>query len=205
MIELNAERKLNIEKLAKGDYISLEVLREVTGLDPGENSDLYRLALLGIRGKIERERKFTTRGDVYAIRILTDSEAVYQNEKTREHGIKKMERAYTRATAIDENALDDLTAKKHRLELEKHSKILATVGNTIKQIRSEKAAEKSPRNHSDSKAKIISNKESIDGTEASQRNTNGHFVVDLSQYRSGESAQPDSQANERANQQAQQN
>lgn len=52
MIELNAERKLDIQKLTKGDYLSLDVLREVTGLDPRENVDLYRLAVLKIRRQI---------------------------------------------------------------------------------------------------------------------------------------------------------
>lgn len=136
MIEITAERKLNIEKLTKGDYISPEVLREVTGYDPGENADVYKLAILNIRSKIERERKFTTRGEGFAIRVLTDAEAVYHNERTREIGIRKMDRAYNRAAAIDENNLDNLTQQKHRQALEDHSRILSTVGQTIKQIRS---------------------------------------------------------------------
>lgn len=188
MIELTAERKLEVKKLAKGDFISLEVLREVTGFDPGENSDTYRLAILGIRGKIEREMKFTTRGDGYAIRILTDAEAVYHNEKTREHGFKKMTRAYDRATAIDENNLDELTAKKHRLTLEDHSRLVNSVSQTIKQIRSERTAEKLPRNHSESKVKVISTTENTDGIETSQSYPDGHFVIDLSQHSSGEPA-----------------
>lgn len=203
MIELNQQHKLDIEKLAKGDYISLEVLREATGFDPVENVDVYRLALLNIRSKIEKDRRFTTRGEGFAIRILTDAEAVYHNERTRDQGIKKMGRAYDRATAIDENNLDELTANKHRQALMDHSRILSTVSQTMKQIRSDRAAEKPPRNHSDSKVKFITTKEHTNGTEASQRNTNGHIVVDLSQHSSGESAQSDSQTDERANQQAQ--
>lgn len=191
MIELTADRKLEIKKLSKGDFISLEVLREITGFDPGENSDTYRLAILGIRSKIEREMRFTTRGEGYSIRILTDAEAVYHNEKTREHGIKKMSRAYDRATAIDENNLDELTIRKHRRALEDHSRISNMVSQTIKQIRSERATEdKPPRNHSDSIVKVISTKEHTNGTTTSQGYTNGHRAADLSQRDVGESAAP---------------
>jgi hypothetical protein len=44
--------------LTKGDYISLDVIRIITGLDPGENHDLYKLAMLKIREKIWTECKF---------------------------------------------------------------------------------------------------------------------------------------------------
>lgn len=204
MIELNLERKLDISKLAKGDYLSLDILREVTGLDPSENVDLYRLAVLKIRGQIEDKLKFTTRADGYAIRILTDAEAVYQNEKARDQGIRKMSRAYGRATAIDENNLDEFTQEKHRQALLTHSRVLGAVTVTLKQIRSDCVGVKPPRNHSDSKIKILTVGENTNGIEASQRNPHRNSTADLSQRIDGESAAPLVQANERTDQQAEQ-
>lgn len=174
------DKKLAIEKLEKGDYISLEVLRDITGLDPGESSDLYRLAILKLRGQIEEKRRFTMRGEGYSLRILTDPESVYYNERSREHGIKKLTRAYDRAAAIDENNLDELTAKHYRRTLEDHSRILGSVNQAVKEIRSERTAQREPRIHPESTIKIIStNKGTIsDGTETNQGNDQGNRAAD---------------------------
>ena len=40
--------ELSIADLIKGDYISQEVLRVITGHDPHENADVYRLELQAV-------------------------------------------------------------------------------------------------------------------------------------------------------------
>ncbi len=54
---------LKYEALEKGDYISIDALRKITGLDHYENADSYRLAVLKIRDNIWDERKFFTLGE----------------------------------------------------------------------------------------------------------------------------------------------
>ena len=46
MVEITEDRTLNFEKLAKGDFISVEVIREITGHDPRENEQVYKFDLL---------------------------------------------------------------------------------------------------------------------------------------------------------------
>lgn len=205
MIEITSERKIDVTKVEKGDFISLEVLREATGLDPFENVDLYRLALLRLRGQIEDKRGFTTRGEGFSLRVLTDAEAIYHNEKTREHGIKKMERAYVRATAIDENNLDELTAQKHRRTLEDHSRILGSARTAIKQIRSERAVQGVPRNHAQQSIKIISTKGDflLNGTETNESNAEGHRAIDPAQWPDGRPAEPTGKTDEAIDREAQ--
>src|SRR5215468_3848027 len=154
MIEYTSDG-LVFSKLEKGDYISLDVIRLITGLDPYENHDLYRLAVLKIREKIWHECKFFVRCEGYALRILKDSEAVYYKTKRFQAGYRTQRRAYNRGLHIDETQLDDATREAYRKDNLKQSRLLTAAQTEYRRIQVEEKKSERPRAPLEKEIKIF--------------------------------------------------
>lgn len=127
--------------LEKGDYVSIDVIRKITGLDPYENTDLYRLRLLTIREAIWKERKMFVRCEGFALRILKDSEAVYYKSKRFDQGYRTQKRAFDRGLHIDESQLDSETREAYRKSNNQQSRLLEAMKTEYKRIQVEEKKE----------------------------------------------------------------
>lgn len=132
---------LKYDALEKGDYISIDVIRKITGLDPYENTDLYRLRLLSIREAIWKERKIFVRCEGYALRLLKDSEAVYYKTKRFQQGYRTQKKAYDRGLHIDESQLDKETREAYRRSNNQQSRLLEAAKTEYKRIQVEERKE----------------------------------------------------------------
>lgn len=135
------EEGLKYEALEKGDYISVDVIRRITGIDPYENTDLYRLRLLTIREAIWKERQMFVRCEGYALRILKDSEAVYYKTKRFDQGYRAQKRAFDRGLHIDESQLDKETREAYRRSNNHQSRLLDAMKTEYKRIQVEERKE----------------------------------------------------------------
>lgn len=158
MIELTADNDLNYKKLERGDFISHDVLRIITGKDPYENYNLYALAVLAIRSKLRKDFKMFTRGEGNSLRILTSNEATYY--KAHRGGVHRraQERDYGDLASIDERDLDEITRKQHRRHIDEASRFLSAQQQASKQIRSEAIRERISRVHQEQPLTYISTK-----------------------------------------------
>lgn len=205
MIEITSERKLNIEKLEKGDFISEEVLRVITGFDPIENPKVYSMALLRLRSHIEKARGFvmTSQGD--SIRILTDPEEVFYDHATVFHGVNKVRRGYDRSTRIDESKLDEPTKARYRKNLEEQSRYLSALTQTSKQIRIERSQERLARVEQEQPIRIITLGGKPNGTQTNGSRDQRDCATGIARHQTGESIQPANQADEGDHQQEEEN
>lgn len=197
-------KELSMVDLAKGDYISQEVIRHITGYDPHENLDLYRLATLKLRERIHKERTFETRGEGYAIRILVDSENVFYQQKRRDRGKRQLRKALTRGNEIDENNLDEPTKAHHRKNQLNASRELTALDTEARRIRAEdKQQYKAPGALPPAKLTFVSSQgEKENGTQTTESKTDRRLATDSPQRLDGESVTPVCQANEEIDQQA---
>lgn len=133
---------LKYEALEKGDYISIDVIRKITGLDPHENADVYRTqGQLKIREKILQKHKFFVRCEGFALRILKDSEAVYYKTKRFQQGYRTQKKAYDRGLHIDESQLDKETREAYRRSNNQQSRLLEAARTEYKRIQVEERKE----------------------------------------------------------------
>lgn len=146
---------LVISALQKGDYISVDIIRQISGLDPYENSDLYRLYALALRNKIISEKKVFVRFEGYALRVLTDIEAVYYEEKRFKAGQTIQESNYKRSLDIDESNLDEMTKDRYRKSINQQSRILGATQQEFKKFRIEERQEKMANKHLEKDIQII--------------------------------------------------
>jgi hypothetical protein len=197
--------ELSMIDLAKGDYISQDVIRAITGYDPRENADVYRFAMFKLKDKIYEERKFHTRCEGYAIRILTDSEDVFYQQQRRDVHKRGLHRALSRGNEIDENNLDEPTLARHRRNQLNASRELTALDTEAKRIRSEdRQRYKAPGAMPPPTLTFVSSQgEKENGTQATNSEAERIFATDPAQRTDGESAAPPRQANEEADQQAQ--
>jgi len=198
-------KELVIADLAKGDYISQEVIRHITGLDPYENIDPYRLAALKLRDQIYKERKFETRGEGYAIRVLVDSENVFYQQKRRDRGKRQLRKALSRGDEIDENNLDEPTKARHRKNQLNASREISALDTEAKRIRAEDRQQyKAPGAMPPSRITFVSSQgEKQDGSQTTESKTDGELHADPPQRPDGEPVTPFRQTNEETDQQAQ--
>lgn len=166
--------------LEKGDYISIDVLRKITGFDPNENIDLYRLACLKIRDKIWQERKFFTRGEGHAIRILKDAEAVYYKKKRFDQGGKIQRKFHDRGQHIDEGQLDAETREAFRKSNNIESRLLAARDAEYKRIRIDEKQKERPGPPPEKEIRVFSTgkDKTEDGDSTDENQTDGGGVAD---------------------------
>jgi hypothetical protein len=171
---------LKYESLEKGDYISIDVLRKITGFDPGENLDLYRLACLKIREKIWDQCEFFTQGDGHAIRILKDAEAVYYKKKRFHQGQKIQKKFYERGLRIDESQLDAETREAYRRSNNHESRLLTAQESEYKRIRCEEKKEERPGPPLEKDIKVYSTgkDKTDDGNSTTENQIDGGSVTD---------------------------
>lgn len=194
MVELTPDRKLNIQKLEKGDFIAEEVLRVATGYDANENPEIYRFAVLALREQLKKERRFHARGEGRALRILTENEASYYKSNLFQIRQRGQQRDYEDLVALDEEEMDAVTRQQHRRRVEESSRFISAQQGISKQIRSEQAQERVARANQEQPVTIVTTKstEGSNGTTTDQRHHQGHRAPDLSQRMGSESAQPNS-------------
>ncbi len=144
MIEFDID-DLKYENLEKGDYVSVDVIRRITGLDPYENPDVYRTqGQLKIRGKILQRHEFFVRCEGFALRILKDAEAVYYKNKRFQQGYSVQKKNYERGLHIDESQLDSETREAYRRSNNQQSRLLQAQKAEYKRIRIEEKKEERP-------------------------------------------------------------
>lgn len=181
MIDYDSEG-LKYSALEKGDYISIDVIRKITGLDPYENTDLYRLRLLTIREAIWKERKIFVRCEGYALRLLKDSEAVYYKTKRFQQGYRTQKKAYDRGLHIDESQLDEETRESYRRSNNQQSRLLDVMRTEYKRIQVEERKEERLNKPLEKDIKVYSTGKDvmINGDTTIESQTDGSGAVDPS-------------------------
>jgi hypothetical protein len=89
------------EYLRKGQTIPQSVVEAATGQRYVEDPELYRLAALGLCGRIEKSTGLHTAIQGRNIRVLTDLESDYKTLRGAMNGAAAIHRANDRRTRID--------------------------------------------------------------------------------------------------------
>lgn len=135
---MEAERfPVDYDALKKGDVIPAERVQRLTGLPKGHEK--YSLRALQWGRKIEKEME--QRGcpviivyEKYALKVLTDSEAIVYNAKSFREGIAKSQRAHRRnRTRVDRCELTAAEKASHETEVRVSAAILRGIRNTRKE------------------------------------------------------------------------
>jgi hypothetical protein len=204
MIEITPDGQLNYEKIVKGDFISEDVLRAVTGFDPKENFETYAFAVLRIRATLEKEHNLIPRGEGYALRVLTTNEATFYAVKQARKARKRQRKNLGRLLKLDEQEMDETTRVQHRKHLEHETQFDSAQKSVWKKIRVSPTRQQSSHNHQDKPIKIVSTKKGKEnGTSASQHHTDRNKAAITAQRPDGEPDESNGQTNERTDQQAQ--
>lgn len=134
------ERRLNLAKLEKGDWLPLEVLRDASGFDPGENLPKYIWYLLNLRNKLRKKHNLLSKSIDYGLLILQDNEASEYKAKQSKIRRRGCYRDYEDLGRIDEAKLTPGELKEHRQRVREASLYLAATQRVRQVIRTEKRA-----------------------------------------------------------------
>lgn len=133
--------------LTKGSVISVEIIEAMVNVEFGTNE--YNFALIKLVQEIDNN--LCRKGNIFtlccvkgAIHILTDEDAVAYNAKASEQAIRKMDRAHTRAQAVDKRNLDDVTRVVHSRNLAIQGRILTEINRVKEEFLLEETPRKTP-------------------------------------------------------------
>jgi hypothetical protein len=203
MIQITSDGKLDLGKLTKGDFITEDVLRKVTGFDPRENPETYSFAVLRIRQTLEHEYNLICRGQGYALRILTTNEATYYAATQARRHRRGQRRNLGRLIKLDEQEMDEITRVQHRKHVDSETKFDSAQQQAWKQIRVSQTQERLSQLHQDKPITIVSTKKGTrHGTSTSEHTTHGDTTATSTQRPDGQSAASASEADEAIDQQA---
>ena len=132
------ERRLNLDKLAKGDYLSIPIIRDATGLDPGENYERYMFYLLNLRKTLSKKHHLISKCINYGLYILTDHEASEYKAKQSKRRRRGAHRDYVDLGKVDERNLSPAQLQEHRQRVKESSLYLAATQRVRQVIRTEK-------------------------------------------------------------------
>lgn len=203
-IQFTSDGKLDLEKLDKGDFISEDVLRKVTGFDPRENPETYSFAVLRIRQTLEKDHDLLCRGQGYALRVLTATEATYYAATQARRHRRGQRRNLGRLLKLDEQEMDEITRAQHRKHVDSETRFDSAQQQTWKQIRVSQTQERLSQTVQDKPITIISTKKGKQhGATADKPTTHGDEAAITAQRADGEPLTPAGEANEATDQQAQ--
>lgn len=205
MIEITPDGQLNYEKIVKGDYISEDVLRKVTGYDPRENHETYTLAILKIRSILEKEYNLIPRGEGFALRVLTSTEATYYAVGQARQARRRQRRNLGRLIKLDEAEMDEVTRARHRKHIEHETRFDSAQQQTWKSIRVSQTQERLSQQHQDKPITIVSTRKGTrHGITTDQHSTDGDAPITPAQRPDGQSSTPAGERNEETNRQEKQ-
>lgn len=200
MIEITPDGQIHYEKVVKGDYISEEVLRKVTGFDPRENPDVYTFAVLKIREKLEEDFDLLSRGEGTALRVLTTNESTYYAVEQAQQARERQRRNLRRLLKLDEQEMDENTRLQHRKHINQETEFDSARKSAWKKIRISQARQPSNRIPDVNPVKITSTRRKEDGATGNQDTADRNKTITASQRAHGQSSESDGQKDERIDQ-----
>lgn len=140
---------LDFTRLAKGDRITADVIERVTKTLRGTTA--YEFAKLGLgveieRALSERDQVVTLKYDHDDIRILTDEEAVYENDNRKALAIAKYKRAHEHLAGVDRGNISDKARADQDASLSRSGRILGMLDREKKKFPDSKPRERQTPN-----------------------------------------------------------
>lgn len=194
------DNTIDLTALEKGDFLSEAFLREITGYDPQENEQVYRIDVMKLRAAILKARPFSVRHEGYSLRILTDADASFYEHGNNEKHRRGQTRSYSRLAQVDENNLDDATRNQHRKFIEQDSRFLSAQQSAEKEIRLQQARERISRIAQEQPIRLVSNGGKTNGTTENGSDNQGDSTATAPQRANGEPAKSSGEGVEKINQ-----